>query len=160
MAKGKKTGGRKPGSRNKALVERDRIAAEIAARTVADARKPGQKLGKETLRDVRDAMISMAATYQPLAPGIKEPAPGRHPPDPEMFFRCITIGLQAARWLAEFESPKFKAVFHADYQMPGAAGQPGDDAKPVAGAEIIDLKTDVRAAHHTYMRAISYGKGK
>lgn len=159
MALGKKTGGRKPGSRNKALVERDRVAAEIAARTVADAKVRGHKLAKERLDDFMTLFAGMAARYQPL-PGWKEgdPIPEGREPNETKFKEYALLTIECARILAPYQSPTFKAVFHADHPMPGAA-QPGDDAKPVT-AEIIELKTDVRAAHHTYMRAIAYGKSK
>jgi len=159
MAKGQKTGGRKPGSRNKAVIERERVAAEIAARTVADAKVSGRKLAKEQLDDFMTLFAGMAAHHQPI-PGWKEgdPVPAGRNPDEAKFKEYAMLTIDCARILAPYQSPTYKTVFHADHQMPGA-GLPGDNAKPVT-AEIIDLKTDVRAAHHTYIRAIAYGKDK
>jgi hypothetical protein len=99
--------GRKRGTRNKATIERERIAAEIAARTVMDARTAGRKLAKEVMQDFLPIMAGMAAYYQPTFPGMSAHNPNSN--DKE-FQRWFELMLDLADKLAPYESPTFKAI--------------------------------------------------
>jgi hypothetical protein len=102
MAHGRKTGGRRRGTPNKATTEK----ALIAARTVAEAKAAGKKLAKEVLEDFMLLFAGMAAHFQPAPPGA---APN---PDAveDKFWRCSEIAIDCAAKLAPYQSPTFKAV--------------------------------------------------
>jgi hypothetical protein len=102
MARGRKTGGRRQGTPNKATIEK----SLIAARTVADARAGGKKLAKEVLQEFMELFAGMAAHYQPtpthlpLNPNENEP----------QFLRYAGLAVECAKAVAPFQSPTFKAI--------------------------------------------------
>lgn len=138
-------GGRKRGSRNKAVIERERIAAEIAARTVADAKISGKKLAKEVLDDFMHLFAGMAAHHQPIPKG--QPIPPGRDPDRAMFEKYAQMAVSCAADLAKYQSPTFKAVQIVD--------QPQVVERP--SAQVIDLATDVSALQARYQRMIKAG---
>lgn len=102
--------GRPKNSRNKATIERERVAAEIAQKTVADARVAGKKLGKEVLDEFMHLFAGMAAAYQPAPPGMEiAPSPGRRP-DEAKFEKYALLAIGCARDLARYQSPTFQAI--------------------------------------------------
>lgn len=139
---GERRGGRQVGAKNKATLERERIAAEIAARTVADARTQNRKLAKEVLDECMVTLMGMAATFQPLPPGVVDPM---RTPDEGRFKEYIQLAMYAAKALAPFQSPTFKAVAVAAVNdLTGAAG-PQVPAGETAD-NIIRMNDPVRAA--------------
>jgi hypothetical protein len=102
MARGRKSGGRRRGTPNKATTER----ALIAARTVADAKAAGKKLAKEILEDFMLLFAGMAAHFQPAPPSA---APNPHA-DEDNFWKCSEAAIDCADKLAPYQSPTFKAV--------------------------------------------------
>jgi hypothetical protein len=102
MARGRKTGGRRRGTPNKATAEN----ALIAARTVADAKAAGKKLAKEVLEDFMLLFAGMAAHFQPAPPGA---GPNPHA-DEDNFWKCSEAAIDCAVKLAPYQSPTFKAV--------------------------------------------------
>lgn len=96
--------GRPKGSLNKATIER----LEQAATQVTKARAAGKKLGKDILDDFAQLFAGMAAAYQPMPPGVAIP-PGRQP-DETKFKEYAELAVYTAYKLAEFQSPKFKAI--------------------------------------------------
>lgn len=120
---GKKHGGRIKGTKNKATVERERVAAEIARKTVVDARVTGKKLGKDTLEDFMLVFAGMAAYHQPAPPN----APQNPNENRQMFLEEARLAIQCAKDLAQYQSPTFKAI---------AVTVPAGDQP---GAKIVDL---------------------
>ncbi len=103
---GKKHGGRTKGTPNKATVERERAAAEIAKRTVADARHHGKKLAKEVLEDFMFLFAGMAAHHQPAPPtGPSNPNENR-----ASFVEEAKLAVYCAKELAPYQSYRFAAV--------------------------------------------------
>lgn len=116
--KGVRQGGKQKGQPNKATIEQ----ALEAERVIVQAKKEGRKLGKEMLWDIAELMLGMAAVYQPTHPQILPGQPGYNPHQNEDKFRFyITTGAEVARDLADFQSPKFKAIaiVPPPDQMPG-----------------------------------------
>lgn len=113
VKKGQRFGGRSKGTPNKRtteMVERARIEAENAARGHARGRAEGlKKLGKEVLEDFMHLFAGMAATYQPLPPGVVAASPGREPNE-DKFLIYAKLTVDTARSVADFQSPKFKAI--------------------------------------------------
>ena len=62
---GERRGGRQEGTPNKATVQKQLVAAQIAERTVADARTMGKKLAKEVLEDFMLHFADIAEQYRP-----------------------------------------------------------------------------------------------
>lgn len=100
--------GRPKGAKNKTTIERNRIAAEIAARTVIDAKTTGKKLAKEVLDDLMHLFVGMAAHHQPTPPGAPPVAGAR--PDEARFEKYARLALETARALASYQSPTFRAI--------------------------------------------------
>src|SRR6478752_463130 len=57
--------GRPKGARGLATIERERVAAEIAQRTIMDAKPTGKRLAKEILYEFMMTFANMASFYQP-----------------------------------------------------------------------------------------------
>lgn len=112
--------GRPPGGKNKATIARDLIAAEIAAKTVADARVQNRKLAKEVLEEFMHLFAGLAARHQPLPRGITNTDPKRDP-DEGLFDRYAVLAVDCARKLAPYQSPTFQAIMIAP---PPDVGQP------------------------------------
>lgn len=110
MAKGHKTGGRQRGSANKATKERleqERVALQ-AQREVDKARAANTVLGKDMLERFMITFAGMAAHHQPIPEG-QVAQPGRKP-DESKFLTYAKLTVETARDLAQFQSPKFKAI--------------------------------------------------
>jgi hypothetical protein len=103
VKKGMRPAGRDKGTPNKATVER----AEIARIQNAQAQARGLKLGKDMLEDYMMAFHNQAVVYQPLPAGVS--VPGREP-NPDKFMQWGMLVVQTAKALAEFQSPKFRAI--------------------------------------------------
>src|SRR5262245_17533781 len=98
MARGHKTGGRKAGTKNRRTVERERLAAQLAADTppelVADA---VHKLGK-------DVLASYMLTFDQMAQDAKRQG------DHAAFRQYAALAVETAHKLAPYQSPTFRAV--------------------------------------------------
>ncbi len=97
------------GSLNKTTIEKREVAAQIAARTMADARYQGRKLAKEHLSDFLELFRGMMATYQPNNPREQDENKRNPTPDEEKFRYYANMAMTAALGLAPYESPKFAA---------------------------------------------------
>lgn len=97
--KGLKTGGRQRGTPNKDTRE----LLKQAGKQVTEAKKLGRKQAIEVLDDLMHTAMGMAVKYQP-------PAPGAEPADPDKFMEWIQIAGTFAKSLADFQSPKFRAI--------------------------------------------------
>lgn len=110
VKKGQRIGGRQRGTPNKRTTERleaERIAQQAQAE-VDKARQANTKLGKDVLEEFMKTFAGMAAHYQPLPDGMAVPA-GRKP-DEAKFLTYARLAAETAAKLAEFQSPKFKAI--------------------------------------------------
>src|SRR5258708_21561127 len=102
MAGGRKTGGRRRGTPNKATIEK----SLIAARAVADARADGKKLAKEVLQEFMELFAGMAAHYQPT-PAHLPPNPNENEPQ---FLRYAGLAVEGAQAVEPCQSPTFNAI--------------------------------------------------
>ena len=91
MARGKKTGGRKRGTPNKATVER----ALLAERAAVEGKTAGQRLAKEVLEDFMRLFADMAATADR---------------NTEQFEKWARLAIETAKALAPFQSPRYSTV--------------------------------------------------
>lgn len=110
--KGERFGGRVKGTPNKRTTERlekERIAKQ-AQQEVDKANLSKIKLGKEVLEDYMGAFHNIAAYYQNRIAASY--AAGRDPDKADMaaFEKWGTLTATTARQLADFQSPKFKAI--------------------------------------------------
>lgn len=96
----KRGAGRPKGSRNALTIEKERLAAEIARKTVMDARQQGKKLAKEILREGMEHAMGLAGKYQEQ--GVA--------PNPAAFKEWLNFAMSCARSLAPYESPTFSAI--------------------------------------------------
>jgi hypothetical protein len=93
MARGKKTGGRKLGTLNKATIER----ALIAELDTAETKASGRKLAKETLEDFMHTFVQAAQGF-------------RERGDLDKFREWATLAIECAKALAPFQSPRLSAL--------------------------------------------------
>ena len=148
---GERRGGRKRGTPNRKDVEKAeqlRLAAANAGFPVPAKAVPIKKLGKEILEEFMMVFAGMAASYQPAPPG-QPPRPNQ---DEVKFRQYAELAVDTADRLADFQSPKFRAIAvtapPADPNRP--APVPGDDAK------IVELaKVDPQRAADSYRRFIA-----
>jgi hypothetical protein len=153
-----KTGGRTPGTPNKRSLQalsREQIAEQAqdavneASGIVRDGRRTRiKKLGKEVLEEFMELFAGMAATYQPLPPGM--PVPAGRLPDENKFLTYAKLTVDTARSVAEFQSPKFKAI--AVMAPPPQA----DPEKQInsSDAKVVRLTTDPNAMARVYQQMI------
>ena len=116
--KGERRGGRKPGTKNKATIERERAAmlatgretllleARAAAQRneAATAVASGPKLMKELGFELTQIFAEMALYYRPLLDRTNPKA------DQRKFKEYAILAMQGARDFAAYESPKFATV--------------------------------------------------
>lgn len=110
MAKGNKTGGRQRGTPNRRTteaLERERVARQ-AQQEVDKARAANTKLGKDVLEEFMKTFAGMAAYYQPVPEGM--PIPSGRKPSEDKFLTYARLTVETARDLANFQSPRFRAV--------------------------------------------------
>lgn len=136
---GNRRGGRKKGTPNKTTVERALVAEQVLAR----AEMRGEKLAKEVLNEFMKTFAGMAATYQPLPPGVMMAPSGRDPNEP-MFEKYARLAVDTAHKLAAYQSPTFKAIL-----MPTPVQEP---ARPT-GDNVIDI-TDPNAISRAYLKMV------
>ncbi len=147
MAKGKRSGGRQRGTMNKTTkerLERERIAKQ-AQDEVDKARWAQTRLGKDVLEDFMKIFAGMAAQYQPLPRGMVAVPEGREPNE-EKFLLWAKLACETARDLANFQSPRFKAI---QIMTPPAAVLPPAGA----GGEVITIDDPVAIAR-LYSRTV------
>ena len=99
--KGQRFGGRTKGIPNKKTIE----AAEKMRRDLVDAKVSGRKLAKETLDDLVVVFMGMTAAYQPAPAGQVKPGANE-----EKFEKWARLAMEAAKALAPYQSPTFRAI--------------------------------------------------
>jgi len=119
-----------PNKRTKEALEQNRIAQQMAAdvRRGAEPSRQVRKLAKEMLDDFMHTFAGMAATFQPLPDGMAVPA-GRKP-DENKFLTYSKLAIEAAKSLAPYQSPTYKAIQIVAPPGPGTdvpALPPGND---------------------------------
>jgi len=139
-----------PNRRTFEAVEKARIEAENAAAGHsgsgrAEAMK--KKLGKDVLEEFMHLFAGMAAAHQPLPDGMAVP-PGRKP-DEVKFLVYAKLTVDTAKALADFQSPKFKAI------MVSAAPdqQPNQPMRTVGGDNVVPLNDPIAMAR-VYQRLV------
>jgi hypothetical protein len=135
-------GGRVKGTPNRVTVEK----LEVARIAVEQAKGRNVKLGKEILEEFMMLFAGMAAQCQPIPEGMATP-PGRTPDEPK-FIEYATLAVKTAKDLADFQSPKFKAIM--------VSGAPGEDAPrllPTGGDNVVTIH-DAVALSRIYQRRI------
>lgn len=146
MAKNNAGMGRPKGVKNKTTIERERIAAEIAARTVMDARKAGKKLGKEALEDFMNVFGNMSVHFQVTYPEIMAARQSRDLAVREemayrenQFIRYAELAIQCARFLAPYQSPTYT-------KMPYPMDLPSIKTIDQSGNNVIDMRDPIAIA--------------
>lgn len=146
---GERRGGRSIGTPNKTTIEKALIAAQV----VEDAQRTGKKLAKEVLEEFMMLFAGMAATYQPLPPGM--PVPAGRKPDEKKFIQYAVLARDTAKDLAPFQSPTFRAVAVTVSPTGVPNGAPGANAKTING-KVVNL-ADQQAVGKIYQRVLSGG---
>ena len=112
MAKGKKTGGRIPGSRNKATMEREQKALLELQEKARSA--PLRKLSKDKLYELGDLALGVVARYQRAALAADETGVEGTPLTRPKLWEGLMQSMELARRVldsaADYESPKYRAV--------------------------------------------------
>lgn len=147
-------GGKKKGTLNKATVERlesERVARQ-AQQEVDKARRAATKLGKDVLEEFMKLFAGMAAQYQPLPVGMAVPA-GRAP-DEAKFLTYAKLTVETARDLAQFQSPKFKAI-----QIVAPPPSPAATAPTIDQAGNVVQLNDPVAAARVYQNMMKQVRG-
>lgn len=134
---------RPKGTLNKATIQKRELAANIAAREVADARFEGKKLAKERLAEMLDMFIGMAAVFQPDNPRQVAVDPSKSNPhaDEERFLTYIREAKQVAIALAPYQSPTFRAIAISTDRSPDSFGT--DGAEPVRYKTAAEIASDI-----------------
>lgn len=154
--RGKRFGGRKkgtPNKRNTEAIEKMRIEAENAAHGHRDGRTVGlKKLGKDMLEDYMLAFHGVAAPYQQRI--VEAVRAGRSPSKDDLdgFKEWGLIVRDTAKALADFQSPKFKAI--AVVADPTATRIPEN----AQSAKVITMQRDPASLARVYNRMIQQGK--
>lgn len=135
--------GRPPRKPNRATIvrtERARIAVE-------NAKGANKKLGVDILEEFAHLFAGMAGYHQPIPPG--QPVPPNREPNEEKFLTYAKLAVDTAHKVADFQSPKFRAVMVST--TPGA----GDPAIPKFEDpnKIIDI-TDAATLARVYSKRI------
>lgn len=143
IKKGMRPGGRKKGGLNKRTIEK----VEEARIAVENSRGAGKKLAKEVLEDFMHLFAGMAASYQPLPPGIVD---ARRQPDEEKFQIYAKLAVDTAKALADFQSPKFRAIM--------VTAPTGDPEKPMVTRDgnLLTIDDPIAAAR-VYARIMKAG---
>lgn len=161
MTRGYKTGGKQKGTLNKAT--RERLEQEHIARQAQDevnkAAERKIKLGKDVLQDYMAAFHNVAASYQNRIAVLLQAQQARALTPPEAaelrtamaeFKEWGTLTAETARKLADFQSPKFKAI--------AVMAPPPNLPPPIpTGKNVIPLNDPV-AAQRVYQNMLRIGK--
>lgn len=131
--------GRKRGGMNRANLEAALAAAQqqlvtITAEREAEKAGRGRKLAIDVLDDIMHAGYGLMAKHQPLEEGeVVAPGSGRDPNE-EKFRYFLDVTKDAAKSLANFQSPKFKSIaIGIDPSLAAAGGAPPPSAVPAPG---------------------------
>ncbi len=104
-------GGRAKGVRNKATIERDLIAAQIAERRMSEAAKHGRKLAVEKMEEYAGLFEGAAAVFRPTT--TEEAKTGRDinaDGDWEKFGTWMDRAFNALKEVAKYQSPQLRAI--------------------------------------------------
>lgn len=151
--------GRPKGSKSVTTIERERVAAEIAAKTMMETKRPGRKLGKTVLDDFMHLFGNLASHFQVTYDDIMR---GRSDPDTAkreameyreaQFIRYTELAIQCARYLAPYQSPTY-----AKMPAPQDFAAMANPMKTIDqnGNNVIDLKDPIAIArvYHSMMTA-------
>lgn len=146
--------GRPKGRKNKSTLEKERVAAEIAARTVMDARVAKKPLAKEVLATFMELFGGVTRHFQPSGSDYvamkarREAAARGQPPPPfpdnpnadeEQFLRYAQLTVHCAKELAPYQSPTFKNI---------SVPEPEPPMKTIDqdGNNVIDMKDPLMVA--------------
>jgi hypothetical protein len=150
MAIGRKTGGKKKGTKNKATLEKEHRALEALQQR---ARTPLRKLAKDELADLVPIVKEIALKFRDAAlangglPGTK----GYKADVWKEAREWIRVYGWVADLAADFESPRYRAI--------AVAMTPGD-AKPSAPTiehQPADAEERERTANQSYLRLVKGG---
>lgn len=140
MARGgaRKGAGKKLGQRDRATLEGELAVALAQLADLTEKREQeraasGRKQAVAVLDDIMHAGYGLMAKHQPLEQGeVVAPGSGRDPNE-EKFRYFLDVTKDAAKALANYQSPKFKSVTIAvDPSLAAAGGAPS--SAPVPGA--------------------------
>lgn len=132
--------GRRVGSKDRATLEAELAAAQqqlldLTKEKEAARAARGRKQAVDVLDDIMHAGYGLMAKHQPLEPGEVQ-QPGRDPSE-EKFRYFLDVTKDAAKALANYQSPKFKSVTIAVDPSLAAAGAPSS-APPAAAPGTLE----------------------
>ncbi len=159
MAMGKKTGGRRKGTPNKATlerIEREKIGEQIAAaarqpgagKAVAKAMDANHLWAKDELVEVIPILKGIVAHFQKVPFAAVNSNGNVTKADWDALYKWLTMYIDTNMKLAPYQSPTFRAVFVQE--APAAASQTIIDGK------VLDLtaRKDPASAAAAYLRLI------
>ena len=149
--KGTRYGGKQKGSKNKATIERERLAelemqAEAARSAVDRAAAAGKKLMKDIAFDFAALFASMAAYYQPqptIVMGKVINLDANPNANEAKFNQYATLAAQTSIQAAKYQSPSFSAMVvgaSVVTKVVVEGGMADDFVAPVPKGEVLDLK--------------------
>lgn len=138
---------RPKGSKNKAVIEREAIARDIAARTITGAQTSGRELAKEKLEKFTVICEGAAAIFRPPDGGV---IPKGSIKNWKTFGEWMDRAIWCAAQLAKYQSPTFRAVA-VNLEAPQPVAPPTIDN--VTG-KVIDFENDIVALQARYQRMI------
>lgn len=151
IKKGMRPGGRKKGGLNKRTIEK----VEEARIAVENARGAGKKLAKEVLEDFMHLFARMADAHHGAALGQQTAIQpnGNKPvfePSEEKFQIYAKLAVDTAKALADFQSPKFRAIM--------VTAPTGDPEKPMVTRDgnLLTIDDPIAAAR-VYARIMKAG---
>jgi hypothetical protein len=146
---GERRGGRQKGTKNRTTIERELLDQRqyVAEHVYQRAKLRGHKLAKETLDEFMIVFAAMATHYRPCLDGTSV-NPNQNE---EKFERWARLVIDAAKALAPYQSPTFRAIvvappppenkgetvkrfslkiFEHPAQLPGSNGHAGNGGEP------------------------------
>lgn len=151
---GKKKGKPEYATLEAQLVTAQQQLATLTAEREAEKAGRGRKLAIDVLDDIMHAGYGLMAKHQPLEPGeVVHPGSGRDPNE-EKFRYFLDVTKDAAKGLANFQSPKFKSITVGvdaslaaaasaapSAQVPGTTRQlsPAQAYRMLRDSDVIDL---------------------
>ncbi len=146
-------GGKQKGSKNKATIERERLAelemqAEAARTVVEKAQSAGKKLMKDIAFDFASLFAGMAAYYQPWPDWVRDERSGglrnANPNFNEAKFKeYAVLAKDTAIAAAAYQSPRYSAMVVGASVVTKVViegGMADDFTAPIPKGEVLDLK--------------------
>jgi hypothetical protein len=159
--KGVRNGGRQKGTKNKTTIERELVAAKIAAQTASAAINGGKELAIEAIERYQTLCEGVASHFLPLTENQIEELKTKFPDQPKKWEQkahasfaeakeWIKLAAMCAKERAQYQTPRLQAVM---VSMPGQ-----DNTKVIDNErEPVDAAGRLERASKTYLRLVKGG---